>query len=182
MKAVRALLAIAMFAVAALAAHRLSWTRYTCDIEKRSADRRLYRVFRSGTEAERSAVGRTTLARLRPCLERDPFDYQLRVSYGMAADAAGQKVLAMAMYRSALALNERPEILANLAEVQLEMGQPDEANRNLVRACSFHIAYARKVGEPMRSEIIAQVKARAERLSSAAKRPQDQPQVTHERP
>lgn len=164
MKAIRVFLAIAVFAVSILAVQRLCWTRYACDVEKNSADRRLSRAFKESGETERIAIGRTMLARLRPCLDRDPFDYQLRVTYGMAADAAGQKELAMEMYRSALALNERPEILANLAELQFETGQPEEAKRNLLRACFLHIAYVRKVGEPLRTEIIEAVKARKERL------------------
>jgi tetratricopeptide (TPR) repeat protein len=190
MKAIRLFLTVAVFTAGIIAVHRLCWTRYACDVEKNSADRRLSRAFKQSNETERTAIGRTMLARLRPCLDRDPFDYQLRVTYGMAADAAGQKELAMAMYRAALAFNERPEILANLAELQFETGHPEEAKQNLLRACSLHIAYVRKVGEPMRTEIIEAVKARRARLSAARsaarsaeqKRSHDDPQVADPRP
>jgi Tfp pilus assembly protein PilF len=171
MKAIRVLVALVILGCAAVAVHRHFWREYTCDIEKKNADRRLYRAFRDKNDSDRDAIGRATLARLKPCLDRDSSDYQLRVSYGMAAQAAGQKDLAMEMYRSALALNERPEILANIAELQFEMGQPNEARQNLLRACYFHIAYVRKVGEPMRRELFEAVQARRKQLLAAKNRP-----------
>jgi tetratricopeptide (TPR) repeat protein len=182
MKAIKALIAVAAFAVALIAVHQLCWMDYVCDVEKNSVGRRLSRAFKEADPAELVAIGRAMLIRLRPCLERDPFDYQLLVTNGIAADAAGQKDLAMQMYRSALALNERPEILANMAELQFENGQPDEARRNLLRAASFHIAYVMKVSEPMRSELVEEVKARKERLLAAKQRSRDQAQVAPKRP
>jgi tetratricopeptide (TPR) repeat protein len=183
MKAIKALLAIAVMATALAAVVRTQWMRYECDREKGRADRRLRQAFRDRSESERAAVGRRLLARLRPCLEHDPFDYQLLVTYGIAADASGRKDLALEMYTSALALNERPEILANIAELQFELGRPAEAKANLLRAASFHIAYVRKVGEPLRSELVAAVQARNERLLAAATQgPQDDAEVGGERP
>ncbi|HEX7833602.1 MAG TPA: hypothetical protein VF787_28375 [Thermoanaerobaculia bacterium] len=182
MKAINVLVALLILGFTGDSVYRQFWREYTCDIEKKNADRRLYRAFHGTSDSDRDAIGRATMARLKPCMDRDSSDYQLRVSYGMAAQAAGQKDLAMEMYRSALALNERPEILANIAELQFEMGQPEEAKQNLLRACAFHIAYVRKVGEPMRSELFEAVQARRKRLLAAKNRPDDQPQIIRERP
>jgi len=181
MKFVRALLAVAVVVIACIAVHRLCWMRYTCDVEKKNADRRLTRAFREMNESERVAVGRAMLARLRPCLDEDPFDYQLRVSYGMAADAAGQKSLAMEMYKAALALNERPEILANIAELQFELGQADEARANLQRAVNFHVAYVTRAAEPLRTELFEEMKARRARLLKAQNRPVDELKIPRRR-
>lgn len=180
MKAIRALLAIAVLAAAIVAVHRFCWQRYECDVVSKSVDRRLHRAFRDHSVNE--ALGLAMMRRLEPCLAQQPFNYQLLVTYGNAASAAGRKDRAMEMYRAALALNERPEILANIAELQFEMGRPDEARQNLLRAMTFNLVFARRAAEPMRSELIAAVKARRAALLRAKNRADDQPQVTGERP
>jgi hypothetical protein len=167
MKVSKAVLALALIATSALAAHRLCWLRYRCEVDKDRLNDRLLRALDRPAH-EREAIGRASISRLRECADYDEADYHSRFLLGMAAEAAGQKELALSQYRSALQLNERPEIYTRIGVLQLDARQPDEARRNLLRAVTFNAAFVRAVSPPLRTELLDAARNRQERLREAA--------------
>jgi tetratricopeptide (TPR) repeat protein len=67
----------------------------------------------------------------------------------------------------ALLLAERPEIYAQLGELEIERGHIEAARRAVLRASTFNLMYVYTVDPPLRDEIIAEVTARHERLRAA---------------
>jgi O-antigen ligase len=159
--------AVAAIAVTCLAAYRVGWMRYRTEVVKKRAEERLYRDYSS--DYERLRVARAVTSELAPYFENDPADYQTLFMMATAADNLKRKGQALTMYERALSLNQRPEIYANIAVLQLELGRADAARDNMMRAAIFNVLYVEQVADPLRGEIIVAVHDRFKRLQERAK-------------
>ena len=169
MRIVRWILAAAIFAGGLAAAYFTCWMRYECDVVKKRAEDRLYREGTS--DYARLLAARSVMGELSRCLEHDPSDYQTLFLLAAAAENSGRREQAVDLYRRALSYNERPEIYANIAVLQFDLRQPDEATRNMMRACVFDLNHSLRVAQPMQFEIQRAVADRQDRLQAlAAKR------------
>jgi len=168
---VRWILAVAVFAAGVAAAYFTCWTRYQCDVVKKRAEDRLYREHTS--DYERLLVARRALNELTPCLQRNACDYEMLFLMAVAAENSGRREQAVDFYRRALSYNERPEIYANIAVLQFDLRQPEEATRNMMRACIFDLNHSLRVAQPMQFEIQQAVAARQQRLLATSARRRD---------
>jgi Tfp pilus assembly protein PilF len=170
----RAAAAFALVAVSITAAYRLCWIRYRCDVIKQRAERHLYREVAS--DYERVAIARRVMTELSGCHTYDSTDYQTLFLLAVAAENAGRPEQAVALYRRALSYNERPEIYANIAVVQFGLAQPEEATRNMMRACIFDLNHSLRVAQPMQFNIQRAVGDRQRRLLAESVRRAGSPQ------
>ena len=164
MRATRIALAIALCMASASAISRICWTAYRCNVDKKIADRSLKRVMENASNEAQQQAGAMTVPSLTRCVEKEPQDYEAWTLLGLAQDMAGQKSAALSSYNTALALNERPELYANVGLLYLETGQPRAARRAFLLACSFNLVYSDLVDSPLRSELRTEVEARRARL------------------
>jgi tetratricopeptide (TPR) repeat protein len=169
MKALRILLALLLLSVTVAAITRQLVPRVRCNLMKGQVNRDVRRFARSGYEYDRIVRARRNLQRCNECLAKFPEDHQLYLLRGANLRMLGSYDEAVHSFEQALALVERPEIYAQLGELEIERGNVEAARRALLRAATFNIMYVETVDEPMRTEIYKQVYDRIERLRAAGK-------------
>jgi tetratricopeptide (TPR) repeat protein len=166
MKWLRTLVALLAVASSAASAWRLVLPRYGCNRDKGIVNSWTIRLSSGPADYERTTKAQELAEMCRVCLEHFPNDYELH--YLLAANEAflGDDEGAERSYRRSIALNERPESLANLAVLQLVQGRTEEARGNLYHAALFNMAVVALVSEPLRSDVTNAVIDRHKRLGS----------------
>jgi hypothetical protein len=169
MRVVRAALAIVAVFVALWTLYRVPWTRQMCNIEKRRAEQLTTRAETIASDFARQATAVRAAERMERCIASFPSDWQCHVLEGALHQIAERKPAAMASYRAALALEERPEIYAAISILQLEQGQTEEGLRNAEKATTFNLEFAARYEPSLRDELWARARER-ERLLKAERK------------
>lgn len=164
MRALRALLALSVTVAAVVLIVRGVVPRIECNREKGRMNREMRLSSRSGGEPIRVEQANRNVLSCRRCLTIYPEDFQLQLLMGANLRILGNLEEALLSCERALATAERPEVYAQMAEIELERGRPDAARTLLRKAAMFDVRYARTVDQPLRGEIEAEVLARQERL------------------
>jgi hypothetical protein len=166
-KALRTVLALlTVIAAITLIVHRVL-PRIACSRDKGRINRSVRRFSRTGDENARLTQARSNLAACRRCLEMYPEDFQLHMLTAANLRILGSPDDALRSFENALAIAERPETYAQMAEIEAERGNAEAARRHLLKVATFSLWYLEYIDEPMRGEIRAEVEARYERLRAA---------------
>lgn len=169
MRVLRSLLAgVVMIAAIALIVRGIL-PRIECNREKGRINREVRRFGRSGDENARTAQASNNVVSCRRCLTIYPEDFQLHMLMAANLRILGNDEEALQSYARAQAIAARPEINAQMAEIEIERGNLDTARKLLLRAAMFDVRFVETVDEPLRGEILAEVLARHERLRAARK-------------
>jgi tetratricopeptide (TPR) repeat protein len=169
MRVLRSLLSLLVTIAAMALIVRGILPRIDCNREKGRINREVRRFERSGDESARTARASNNVAACRRCLAIYPEDFQLHMLMAANLRILGNGEEALQSYERARAIAERPEIYAQMAEIEIERGNLETARRLLVKAATFHLRFVETVDEPLRGEIQAEVLARHERLRAARK-------------
>lgn len=170
MKAIRVFLALMLAAAATAVLVRVAIPRLECNLAKGRINRDVRRFARSGDEYERVTSARKNVARCRQCLASFPQDHHWHMLLGANLRILGDREEAIRSYQRALALTERPEIYAEIAGLEIERGNIEAARAALMKAATVHTLYLESVSDPLRSEVLAAVLARYERLQAKARK------------
>ena len=168
MKPLRALLALLLVAALGAMMVRVFIPRISCNLAKGRINRSVRGFSRIGDDYRRTALARAHLEECQRCLKYFPEDHQLYTLYGTNLRFLGRLDEALVAFQQALALTERPEIYAQIGEIEMERGNIEAARAAVTKAAKFHMLYLMVVDEPLRSEINAVVTARYERLHKKA--------------
>jgi Flp pilus assembly protein TadD len=167
MRALRTVLAL-LVSIAALALIARGVTpRIACNRDKGRINREVRRFERTGDENGRTTSARNNVIDCRRCLAIYPEDFQLHMLMGANLRVLGDAEGALQSYRRALAIAERPEMYAQMAEIEIERGDIVAARALMLTAASFNTRLLETVDEPMRSDIAREVFAKQERLRAA---------------
>jgi tetratricopeptide (TPR) repeat protein len=169
MKALRVFVAALLATAVVVVITRSLVPRMHCNVVKGEVNRDVRRFSRIGYEYDRVALARRNLAKLDPCIERFPEDYQLFILRGANLRVLGSPEEAVEAFQHALTLTERPEIYAQIGEIEVERGNIEAARLALTKAATFNVAFVETVDQPLRGEIYAAVLARHRRLREAKK-------------
>lgn len=168
MKAVRVLLALLLATAATAVVLRVAVPRLECNLAKGRINRDVRRMGRTGNEYERVALARANAATCRECIALFPQDHHWYMLLGANLRVLGDRDAALQSFQQALNLIERPEIYAQIAEIEIERGNIEAGRKALMTASIFQIFYIDYVSEPMRSEIQNAVMARYDKLRASA--------------
>lgn len=169
MRAIRFFLALLVTTAAIALIVRGILPRIECNREKGRINREVRRFARSGDEQVRLSQARNNVLVCRRCLAVYPEDFQLHMLMAANLNILGNTEEALQSYERAVAIAERPEIYAQMAEIEIEHGNIEAARQLLVKTALFNVIYLDIVDEPLRSEIKAEVLARHARLRAARK-------------
>jgi tetratricopeptide (TPR) repeat protein len=166
MKAVRWLLALLLVAATIAVIERRVLPRLQCNRDKARIQAEAKEFENTGDEYLRTTRARRNIEACRRCVERVPADYEMWFLLGV-----NQRVLqlhdeALRSFRQALALNERPETYAEIALLELERGNVDEARALLVKAAMFNMMFSEYVSNPLRREIYVEVLRKQKQLQT----------------
>ena len=167
MKAFRVALAVLLLVVSIALIERVMVPRLRCNLWKGDINRIVRRFHRISDHYQRINLARKNLARCAACLATFPEDYQLHLLRAANLRILGSYDEAVRTFEHALTLTERPEIYAQMGEVEIERGNVEAAKRALLRAATFNIMYVETVDEPMKTEIYLAVYERNDRLLAA---------------
>jgi tetratricopeptide (TPR) repeat protein len=167
MKVIRALLALLLAAAATAVVVRVAIPRLECNLAKGRINRDVRRMGRTGDEYARITLARSNVITCRVCIERFPQDHHWYMLLGANQRVLGERDEAIRSFQQALALIERPEIYAQIAELEIERGNVEAGRTALMTASIFQIFYIDYVSEPMRSEIQNAVMARYDKLRAS---------------
>ena len=164
MRALRALLALSVAVAAIALIVRGVVPRIECNREKGRINRAVRLSSRPGGEPIPMEQAQRNVLSCRRCLTIYPEDFQLQLLMGANLRVLGNFEEALRSCERALAIAERPEVYAQMAEIELERGRLDAVRPLLRKAAMFDLRYAAIVDQPLRGEIEAEVLARQERL------------------
>lgn len=167
MKLLRVLIVLLLAIAISLVVGRLLIPRLQCNLAKGQINRDARRP-RAG-EYERAARARQNIATCRQCIATFPYDHQWYTLLGANLRIAGEQKEALASFHHALTLVERPEIYAQIGELEIERGNIAAGHAALLRAAIFQIFYIDFVADPMRSDLQDEVMARYNRLQAQIK-------------
>ncbi|HEU4888614.1 MAG TPA: hypothetical protein VFV49_12055 [Thermoanaerobaculia bacterium] len=164
MKVIRVLLALMIAAAATAVVVRVAIPRLECNLAKGRINRDVRRMGRTGNEYERISHARRNAATCRECIALFPQDHHWYMLLGANLRILGDNEAALQSFRHAVTLIERPEIYAQIAELEIERGNIEAGRKALMTASTFQIFYVDYVSEPLRSEIQNAVMARYNKL------------------
>lgn len=167
MKLVKFLLVLMLAAASAAVITRVAIPRLQCNLAKGKMNRDIRRMNRTGNEYERIATARENVVACRACIAQFPQDHQLFTLLGANLRILGERDEAIRSFEHAITLTERPEMYAQIAELEIERGNVEAGRKALMTAATFQIFYIDYVSEPMRSETQNAVMARYDRLRAA---------------
>lgn len=164
MTAVRWLLALMLIAGSVAVIARRILPIVECNREKARIQAEAKEFENTGDEYLRTTRARRNIEACRRCVERVPAEYEMWFLLGVNQRVLQQRDDALQSFRQALALNERPETYAEIALLELERGNVDQARQLLVRAAMFNVMFSEYVSNPLRREIYREVLRRQEAL------------------
>lgn len=167
MKTLRILLALLLTMTTIAFITRAAAPRIRCNLAKGEINRSVRRFDRIGNEYERIVRARRNVAKCQECLAIFPQDYQLHMLRAANLRILGSYDEAVRTFEYALTLTERPEIYAQIGELEIERGNIEAARRALLKAATFNLTYVETVDEPLRGEIYEAVLARYNRVRAA---------------
>jgi hypothetical protein len=170
MQFLRVLLAALLAASCAAAAARAVIPRFRCDVEKTRIQAETSQLNERGMRFDRVRHSREMIAVCQRCLELFPHDYHFEALLAANLHLLGLDTAAEESYKRAIALNERPELYARLAVVQLGQQKLAEARRNLVIGSMFSLTAAEYVEQPLQGEVSAEVTKRHDELRAKRQR------------
>lgn len=170
MKTVKAFVALLLAAASTAPIARVAIPRLECNLAKGRINRELRRMASTGDEFQRAAAARRNVAICRRCMANFPQDHHWPFLLGGNLRILNERDDAMRSFERSLALAERPETYAQIAEVQIELGNIEAARAALLQAVTFQLAYAESVDVPLRTEVENAVYERYERLTGNAPR------------
>ena len=154
-------LATLLLAVAsATAIWQIPVQRYRANLSRRQIEMLVVRAEASASEHARRTLALRAIELTHQPLEIDPTDYRTLILKGAAEAAAGRSDAALATYRHALTVNERPEIYAYMGILQMERGEVDDAMANLLKASDFDANLINLVAPSTQQAISAELKRR----------------------
>lgn len=157
---------LTVIAAITLVVHKIL-PRIECNRDKGRINRSVRRFSRTGDENARMAQARNNLAACRRWLAMYPEDFQLHMLTAANLRILGSPDDALRSFENALAIAERPETYAQMAEIELERGNLEAGRRHMLKVATFSMLFLDYVDEPMRGEIRAEVLAHYERLRAA---------------
>lgn len=169
MKAIRAFLALTLAAAAIAMIVKVAIPRLECNLAKGRVNREMKRLAQMGDEYDRLSRARKNVATCRACMAMFPYDHHWHLLLAANLRILDERDEAILSFQRALALTERPEIYAQLAQLEIERGNISEGRAALLRAATFQIFYIDYVADPLRGEIQTAVMARYERLRAKAR-------------
>ena len=152
MRVVRIVLALMVVAASTAVVLRVAIPRWQCGADK----------------YERLQRARANVARCRECIARFPQDHQLHMLLASNLRILGERDEAIRTLQHAIALSERPDMWAQIGEMEIERGNLDAGRDALITAATFEIFFIDWVSEPVRSQVNNAVMARYERLRASA--------------
>ena len=170
MKAIKTFVVLLLAAASAAMIVRVAIPRLNCNLAKGRVNRSTPRLWDDGREFERATTARRHVAICRQCIAAFPYDHQWRFLLGTNLRILGEREEALRSLREAIALAERPETYAQIAEVEIELGNVEAARAALLQAATFQVAYASAVDGPLRQEVEQVVYERYERLTGKVTR------------
>ena len=168
MRVVRIVLALMVVAASTAVVLRVAIPRWQCGADKGRINREVRRMWRTGDEYERLQRARANVARCRECIARFPQDHQLHMLLASNLRILGERDEAIRTLQHAIALSERPDMWAQIGEMEIERGNLDAGRDALITAATFEIFFIDWVSEPVRSQVNNAVMARYERLRASA--------------
>jgi tetratricopeptide (TPR) repeat protein len=166
LKALRIAVALLAITASAIAAIRIAIPPWLCNLEKSRVNAATILADRARSSYEQSRRAYEMVQICETCLKRIPNDSEFRMLLGKNQHLLGKYDIAELNYRRALELTERPETYANLALLQLDRGQLEEARKSLHHAATFDMSYVEWVSQPMRQEIYHAVLRRHRQLGA----------------
>ena len=170
MRVIRFALALLLAAVSTAVVLRVAVPRWECNREKGRINREVRRMWRTGDEYERIRRARANVAACRACLTQFPQDHQMHMLLASNLRILGERDEALRTLQHAISLVERPDMWAQIGELEIERGQIDAGRAALMTAASFDIYFIDWVSEPMRHELENAVMERYNRLRASAKK------------
>jgi tetratricopeptide (TPR) repeat protein len=167
MRALRVVLLLLLATSAVAVITRVLLPRIECNLAKGAINRDVRNFSRTGDDYQRALRAQRNIAKCQKCLAIFPEDHQLYMLLAANLRILGRYDDAIRTFEQALALAERPEIYAQIGEVEIERGNVEAARRALVKAATFNIVYVETVDQPLRDEVYAEVFARHARLQAA---------------
>jgi hypothetical protein len=169
MRFVRIVLAIAVVCVAAVAIQRQPWTVQRCNVEKRRAEGFVANAESIVSDFDRTQGALRAAERMERCIAATPNDWQVHFLAGVLNDVAGRPQVAMARYRAAMALEERPDIYQAMSFTQLANGEGEEGLRNAEKATTFNIDFTRGYAPELQVQLLEKARERRDRLRAKGK-------------
>lgn len=170
MKTLRAIVALLLVAAVTAVIAKAMIPRLQCNLAKGRMNRDVRAFARSGDEYARTRRSQENVETCRHYLTIFPEDPQLYMLLAANLRILGSLDEAVENFRHALTLSERPEIYAQIGELEIERGNIEAGRAAVTKAATFHMFYVETLDEPLRSEIYKAVMARYERLQAAAKK------------
>lgn len=165
MKAIKTFFVLLLAATSIAVIVRIAIPRLSCNLAKGRINRSMVRLWADGREFERAAAARRNVAICRRCMATFPYDHHWHYLLGGNLRLVGEREEALRSLRQALALAERAETYAQIAEVEMELGNVEAAREALMQATLFNLVYASALASPVREEVRAAVIGRYERLT-----------------
>lgn len=166
MKALRIVVAVMAIAACVVTAMRIVLPPWECNVEKSRVNTATVLADRASSSYEQSRRAYQMVQICEKCLKEIPNDSEFRMLLGKNQHLLGKYDSAELNYRRSLALAERPETYANLALLQLDRGEVEEARKSLFHAAIFDMAYVEWVSSPMRQELYQAVLKRHRQLGA----------------
>ena len=120
MRVVRIVLALMVVAASTAVVLRVAIPRWQCGADKGRINREVRRMWRTGDEYERLQRARANVARCRECIARFPQDHQLHMLLASNLRILGERDEAIRTLQHAIALSERPDMWAQIGEMEIE--------------------------------------------------------------
>ncbi|MFL6245842.1 MAG: hypothetical protein ACJ74H_07445 [Thermoanaerobaculia bacterium] len=170
MRVIRFALVLLLAAVSTAVVMRVAIPRWQCNLEKGRINRDVRRMSRSGDEYARIASARANVAKCRECIALFPQDHQFYLLLAANLRILGERDEAIATLKHAITLVERPEMWAQIGELEIERGNPEAGRAAIMTAATFQIFYIDWVSEPMRHQIQNAIMERYNRLHDSVKK------------
>jgi hypothetical protein len=163
-------LALLLAAAATAVVLRVAIPRWQCNLDKGRINREVRRLSRTGDEYERITRARANVAKCRECIELFPQDHQFYLLLAANLRILGEREEAIRTLQHAITLVERPEMWAQIGELEIERGDIEAGRTAIMTAATFDFASLDWVSQPMRSELENAVMERYNRLHDSAKK------------
>jgi tetratricopeptide (TPR) repeat protein len=167
----RAAASFVLLAAAGVAAVRVGYEPYRCNIVARTVGARTqYLTDHHLSLDTRVITTRQNLTELAPCLAAQPHDVNLHMLAGANYSLRQEPEQALREYEAALRYDRRAEIYFNLGITLADLGRTAEAVAAIETACIAHLSYISDVPSDIQFQIggrVEQVRRDMERRAAA---------------